>query len=40
MGGLTNEDFKFNVTFNIDPRNEDVATGPVSDWSKTVRPKK
>jgi hypothetical protein len=40
MGDLANEDYKFNVTFNIDPRNKEIATGPVSDWSKKVKPKK
>jgi hypothetical protein len=40
MSGLPIEDFKFNITLYIDPRNSDLITGPVSDWSKTVRPKK
>lgn len=40
MTGLLNEDYKVRVTLNIDPANKELATGPASGWSKTVKPKK
>jgi hypothetical protein len=34
------KDYKVSVTFNIDPANKEWQTGPASDWSKAVKPKK